>query len=230
MNETKAVKMCLKERDPIGFEFLVEQYKREAYYHALSFTNNKEDAADACQDAFRKAFAAMPRLASQDNFYPWFYRILKNHCINMSARKRTANNYRQATIDGKNPQAQSINPSEELLKKEARESIRTVLETNPDYAANKMAELIEFLNSLATMNLDLPLKVKMDSNAQHDENQKWSDSSLRRELQFLISHTIHHYALIITLCSADKVELPADFGVPPSTLRFRKSHDAQCAR
>tara|TARA_B100000809_G_scaffold106184_1_gene104668 strand:+ start:111 stop:587 length:477 start_codon:yes stop_codon:yes gene_type:complete len=104
------------------------------------------------------------------------------------------------------------------------------LETNPDYAANKMAELIEFLNSLATMNLDLPLKVKMDSNAQHDENQKWSDSSLRRELQFLISHTIHHYALIMTLCSADKVELPADFGVPPSTLRFRKSHDAQCAR
>ena len=121
--------MCLKERDPIGFEFLVEQYKREAYYHALSFTNNKEDAADACQDAFRKAFAAMPRLASLDNFYPWFYRILKNHCINMSARKRTANNYRQATIDGKIPQAQSINPSEELLKKEARESIRTVLET-----------------------------------------------------------------------------------------------------
>ena len=104
------------------------------------------------------------------------------------------------------------------------------LETNPDYAANKMAELVEFLNSLATSNLDLPLKVKMDSNANHDEIQKWSDSSLRRELQFLISHTIHHYALIVTLCSADKVEPPNDFGVAPSTLRFRKSLDAQCAQ
>ncbi|MDA0347572.1 MAG: RNA polymerase sigma factor [Verrucomicrobia bacterium] len=134
MNESKAIEMCLKDKDPIGFEFLVEQYKREAYYHALSFTNSKEDAADACQDAFRKAFAAMPRLASLDNFYPWFYRILKNHCINMSARKRTANKYRQATIDGEIPQADSENPSEELVNKETRESIHEVLETlNPTF-------------------------------------------------------------------------------------------------
>jgi RNA polymerase sigma factor (sigma-70 family) len=132
MNEAQAIKMCLK--DPVGFEFLVEQYKREAYYHALSFTNNKEDAADACQDAFRKAFGAMPRLTAMDKFYPWFYRILKNHCINMSARKRTARNYRQATIDSKDLQPQTVSPSEELLVNERRESVRKVIETlKPDF-------------------------------------------------------------------------------------------------
>lgn len=129
MNESQAIEMCLSTRDPIGFEYLVDQYKREAYYHALSFTNNREDAADACQDAFRKAFAAMPRLKSLDHFYPWFYRILKNHCINMSARKKTATNYRQANIDAKDLQPQSVSPSDELLANERLDSVRTVIET-----------------------------------------------------------------------------------------------------
>ena len=104
------------------------------------------------------------------------------------------------------------------------------LETSPDYAASKMEELIEFTHTLAMKNLDQPLKVKMDSGADHAEEDRWSQSSLRRELQFLISHTIHHYALIATLCTREGLDLPADFGVAPSTLRFRNSRDAQCAQ
>ncbi|MCZ6675036.1 MAG: hypothetical protein O7C75_19055 [Verrucomicrobia bacterium] len=104
------------------------------------------------------------------------------------------------------------------------------LETNPEYAASKMEELIDFLSSIATADLDQPLKVKMDSCADREESNRWSHSSLGRELQFLISHTIHHYALIATLCARDGLELPAEFGVAPSTLRFRKSRDAQCAQ
>ncbi|MDG2168575.1 MAG: hypothetical protein P8L44_11705 [Opitutales bacterium] len=104
------------------------------------------------------------------------------------------------------------------------------LETNPDYAASKMEELIAFTNSLEGVNLDKPLKVKMDSRSSHEEEQRWSQSSLRRELQFLINHTIHHYALIATPCSREGLQLPEDFGVAPSTLRFRNSRDTQCAQ
>jgi hypothetical protein len=104
------------------------------------------------------------------------------------------------------------------------------LEIDPGYAAEKMAELVQFINSLDSQNLGLPLKVKMDSGAHHEEANQWSLSSLRRELQFLISHTIHHYALIATLCARDGLKLPEDFGVAPSTLRFRNSQDAQCAQ
>lgn len=104
------------------------------------------------------------------------------------------------------------------------------LETNPDYAASKMEELIAFTTSLKAVNLDQPLKVKMDIGASHEEEERWSQSSLRRELQFLISHAIHHYALIATLCSWEGLRLPEDFGVGPFTLRFRNSRDTQCAR
>lgn len=104
------------------------------------------------------------------------------------------------------------------------------LENDPAYAASKMTELVEFVQNLAGENLDRTLHIKMDCGAHHDDVEQWSQSSLRRELQFLISHTIHHYALIATLCSRTGLKLPADFGVAPSTLRFRNSQDAQCAQ
>ena len=104
------------------------------------------------------------------------------------------------------------------------------LETNPEYAASKMEELISFTKTLGGMNLDQALLVKMDSGVDHGVEERWSQSSLRRELQFLISHTIHHYALIATLCTREGLDFPTDFGVAPSTLRFRNSRDAQCAQ
>ena len=93
MRERSAIRLCLKHRDPAGFEFLVAQYKRNAYCHAFALLGNEADVADACQDAFVKAFAAMPRLKSLDRFYPWFYRILRNVCLNMLDRKKTRQAY-----------------------------------------------------------------------------------------------------------------------------------------
>jgi len=93
MNEAHAIKLCLQYSDPRGFEFLVKQYRREAFYHALTFMGNQEDAADACQEAFTKAFAAIPRVKKLEYFYPWFYKILKNSCLNMLSRKKTAYKY-----------------------------------------------------------------------------------------------------------------------------------------
>jgi uncharacterized damage-inducible protein DinB len=52
----------------------------------------------------------------------------------------------------------------------------------------------------------------------------WSASSLKRELQFLLSHTIHHYALIAVALRLQGFEPGDEFGVAPSTLRhWRKT-------
>ncbi|MCK5004252.1 MAG: sigma-70 family RNA polymerase sigma factor [Candidatus Aminicenantes bacterium] len=87
MNESKAIRLCLVHRDPAGFEFLVKKFKKEALYHAVSFTGNYEDAADICQESFYKAFIAIPKLKKLDRFYPWFYVILKNNCLNLIQHK-----------------------------------------------------------------------------------------------------------------------------------------------
>lgn len=93
MNEARAIRLCLRHRDPAGFEFLVHKYQREAFFHALSLMGNREDAADACQESFRRAFMAITKLADLDRFYPWFYRILRNCCLNMLSRRKTALDY-----------------------------------------------------------------------------------------------------------------------------------------
>lgn len=50
-----------------------------------------------------------------------------------------------------------------------------------------------------------------------------SRSSVARELQFLVSHTVHHFALIAVIASRFGLNVPADFGVAPTTLKFRNS-------
>lgn len=75
---------------------------------------------------------------------------------------------------------------------------------------------------------DLPggLQAKQDSPA-------WADSSVRRELQFLLSHTVHHYALVALMLRVRGFSPAAEFGVAPSTLAHwesEKPEEALCAR
>lgn len=46
-------------------------------------------------------------------------------------------------------------------------------------------------------------------------------SSLVRETLFVVSHTIHHHALIAMMMRSDGYELPEDFGYAPATLNHR---------
>ncbi|MEJ2109920.1 MAG: sigma-70 family RNA polymerase sigma factor [Acidobacteriota bacterium] len=130
MNEDQAIRLCLKHRDPIGFEFLVKKYRREAYFHAFALMGNAEDAADACQESFSRAFAAIPKLAGMDRFYPWFYRILRNCCLNMLNRRRTAQDYsREVKLNSRNRSTTTENPVAVIEKREEAQAVRYILES-----------------------------------------------------------------------------------------------------
>lgn len=49
-----------------------------------------------------------------------------------------------------------------------------------------------------------------------------SPSTLARELNFIASHAIHHYAIIRPLIVAAGIELPAHFGKAPDTVRHER--------
>lgn len=57
----------------------------------------------------------------------------------------------------------------------------------------------------------------------HDTGQYTEDhaSSLSRELIYVTEHAIHHMALISLLMAVQGKQLPKDFGVNPSTLRYQ---------
>jgi hypothetical protein len=98
------------------------------------------------------------------------------------------------------------------------------LETDAVFAAERMRELAVELSTLDS-DRDAPLLVRSEGDAASDV---WSASTVGRELQVLASHTVHHYALVALVLRLDGVDVPEEFGVAPSTLRYWRS--GVCAR
>lgn len=97
------------------------------------------------------------------------------------------------------------------------------LETQRTYMISEMERVSAELNKFKSEPelLDIPIKVRSNEGI-GQENSPFSTSTLRRELQFLISHTVHHYALIGLILKTMGYEPDPDFGVAPSTLRYEK--------
>ena len=60
------------------------------YIAAFRWLGREDQARDACQEAALKALRAEAQYDRSRPFYPWFYRILKNHCLDRLRRRKTA--------------------------------------------------------------------------------------------------------------------------------------------
>lgn len=76
------------------------------------------------------------------------------------------------------------------------------------------------LRSLEALDADRPLRLACRTGALAETDDGLSATSLRRELQFLLSHTVHHYALIAAELRVRGHAVPPGFGVAPSTLGY----------
>jgi len=74
--------------DPQAFGAIVRKYMKQAYFTALGLVGNPEDALDLSQDAFVRAFRARERFDPQRRFFTWYYRILRNLCLNHLRQRR----------------------------------------------------------------------------------------------------------------------------------------------
>ncbi|MEP7013140.1 MAG: hypothetical protein ABJC13_22705 [Acidobacteriota bacterium] len=73
--------------------------------------------------------------------------------------------------------------------------------------------------------LERPISVRSNGGGSPED---LSRSTLRRELQFLVSHTVHHWALVRSILTRSGIPVAETFGVAPSTLRYREEQVA-CA-
>lgn len=71
-----------------AYGMIVKKYMQPAYYIALGFVHNQQDALDVSQDAFIKAFRKIRMFDTRKPFFPWFYRLMRNLCIDHLKRKR----------------------------------------------------------------------------------------------------------------------------------------------
>lgn len=92
------------------------------------------------------------------------------------------------------------------------------VEQVPAVAIGLIEQFIGRLNELRGAS-DAALNIREESDA-NPEGTAQLPSSIGRELQFLLGHTVHHHALIVLLLDGQGVELPAGFGIAPSTQRY----------
>jgi len=78
-----------KHGDHASFETLVDRYMGRAVTVAMGYVGNREDALDMAQDAFYRVYKTLDRFREGEPFAPWFFRILRNCCLNyIDKRKR----------------------------------------------------------------------------------------------------------------------------------------------
>jgi len=68
---------------------LLEQSRQRATMAALGILGDRDAALDAVQEATIRTLKASDAYDAAAPFYPWFYRILKNHCLDLFRRRRT---------------------------------------------------------------------------------------------------------------------------------------------
>jgi RNA polymerase sigma factor (sigma-70 family) len=86
-NETQLIQKA-RRGDHEAFAALVALHERFVYNLALRTLGNPDDAADAAQDAFVRAWLALPAFREQAQFRTWLYRIVLNLCLNRFPRLR----------------------------------------------------------------------------------------------------------------------------------------------
>ena len=76
-DEAALIERC-RAGDLTAFEPLVEKYRQRAYRLAYNVLRDPEEAWDVAQDAFIRAFQALPSFRGDSAFYTWLFRIVMN--------------------------------------------------------------------------------------------------------------------------------------------------------
>jgi RNA polymerase sigma-70 factor (ECF subfamily) len=76
--------------DVDSFNQLILRWERPIYALAYRVIGREEEARDVCQEAFLRAFRALPGFKGQAKFSSWLYRITLNLCRDWIRRQRRA--------------------------------------------------------------------------------------------------------------------------------------------
>jgi RNA polymerase sigma-70 factor (ECF subfamily) len=71
-----------------AYEAIVNRYQKGLFNVAIRMLGNYEDARDATQTAFIKAYEHLDSFDPDQRFFSWIYRILKNECLNLLRARR----------------------------------------------------------------------------------------------------------------------------------------------
>jgi len=91
----QALVVQVQQGDNRAFDLLVLKYQLRVSKLVARFLRNSADVPDVVQEAFIKAYRALPNFRGDSAFYTWLYRIAintaKNHLVSMSRKGSSGN-------------------------------------------------------------------------------------------------------------------------------------------
>ena len=118
-----------------AFGALVERYQDRLFHSLLHALGSREDALDACQEAFVQAYVKLERFQEKSQFYTWLYRIAVNRASSMHRRRRPKPTVDVRNDDGAKHALEPVDetrPSRRLEQSEDVQSVRDALATLSD--------------------------------------------------------------------------------------------------
>jgi RNA polymerase sigma-70 factor, ECF subfamily len=125
--------------DRQAFNLLVEKYQRKLARLLSRFIRDPAEVEDVTQEAFIKAYRALPAFRGDSAFYTWLYRIgintAKNYLMAMGRRAPTSTEVEAEDAEGfeEGEQLRDINtPESVLLSNEIAETVNSTIEQLPE--------------------------------------------------------------------------------------------------
>ena len=125
--------------DKRAFELLVEKYQRKLARLLSRFIRDPAEVEDVTQEAFIKAYRALPAFRGDSAFYTWLYRIgintAKNYLMAMGRRAPTSTEVEAEEAEGfeEGEQLRDINtPESVLLSNEIAATVHSTIDQLPE--------------------------------------------------------------------------------------------------
>ncbi|TXH12558.1 MAG: RNA polymerase sigma factor RpoE [Gammaproteobacteria bacterium] len=126
-----------------AFEILVGKYQRKLGRLLSRLVRDQAEVEDVAQEAFIKAYRALPSFRGDSAFYTWLYRIgintAKNHLVAQGRRAPTSTDFDADEAEGFEDagQLRDINTPESILQsRQVAETINAALADLPDELRN----------------------------------------------------------------------------------------------
>jgi RNA polymerase sigma-70 factor (ECF subfamily) len=146
--DAELVRLALAQ-DREAFGQLYERHRERVYRVAYHFVRNKTDALDLCQEAFVRAYEALPSFAGRARFSTWLLRIAANTCVDFcrsaSIRRAGALDENLVTADERLPGShEPFNPAKGLERQELRAALdAAVRQLSPEHRAVFVLHAVE---------------------------------------------------------------------------------------
>lgn len=123
MDDEALVQRCLS-GDTEAFGELVGRYERPIFNVALRMLRDREEARDATQNAFVKAWQHLDQFDRSRRFFSWLYRIAVNESLNRATRRRKTESLDENLVDrGSSPDDRAERSEQAKLVERAVEQL-----------------------------------------------------------------------------------------------------------